>query len=177
MDPVTIPVAVDAVASSILHDLILLGIAVFTAVTAAFGAFKAFKSEALSKANATSIHELKVTVDGRLEELLKITRTSSFAAGQKDEAMASTMRSAAEVATMARVHEARAEGAMAAPVSQPVPTPVAVVTDVVTAEEGQELVIRAEHAKVETDKTATAGKGDLIIKADGAKIQSKGKEK
>lgn len=180
MDPITVPIAVDAVASTLLHDLIQLGIALFTAIVAALGAYKAIQVGAQNKEQQKSITRLELTVDGRLTELLEIHKKASFAAGQKAEAAEGVVRSDAAVAATAKEELAKAVGAAEEKANPTVTAPAQaskaeIVTEVVSATDGQELVISAEHAKVETDKSPAAGEGDLIIKADGAKIRSEGK--
>ena len=56
-------------------ELVALGIAICTLLTAAIGVFMAFR-------NKKSIQEIKISVDGRLEELLALTKKSSHAEGK-----------------------------------------------------------------------------------------------
>lgn len=50
-------------------------------LTAIFAAWKATRSEQVSKGNSDALHRLEVHVDGRLSQLLELTKTSSHAEG------------------------------------------------------------------------------------------------
>ncbi len=71
-----------------------LALKALTAVATVIAALMAWRAKTVSHANADAIREIKVTVDGRLSELLELTRVSARAAGVEDERQAQAGREA-----------------------------------------------------------------------------------
>lgn len=70
-------------------DLILKAIAALGAAAAAFWAWRA---KQVGKGNHEAIQQIQIQIDGRLEELLELTRVSARAAGALDERIAQADR-------------------------------------------------------------------------------------
>ena len=78
---------------AIVHDVVLVALAVIGCVNG-FWAYRARvhakSADAKGDLNAASIGDLKSSVNGRLTELLDVTRAGSYAAGQKQELVRAT---------------------------------------------------------------------------------------
>jgi hypothetical protein len=66
-----------------MSDLVL--IAIITGVPATINAVNSWMARKEAKATKTKLDEVGLRVDGRLDQLLNVTQTSSFAAGAKSE--------------------------------------------------------------------------------------------
>lgn len=71
--------------AALLTALVTLATAVFGAIKAVRAGRTAARAEAIGKANGTAIQEIHISINSRMDELLRITASASRAEGAKEE--------------------------------------------------------------------------------------------